>query len=479
VPHAPDASFLLRKLGYDVPSPILTHYDWCGGKPFEAQRQTAAMLTMNQRAYVLNGMGTGKTKAALWWWDYLRSNNLAGKLLVSAPLSTLEFVWAKEVFATVPHRRCVMLHGTRDRRLKLLADPDAEIFIVNHDGHKIIDEAVLARGDIDALVIDELRAFSNAASARSKAMAKFASKMKWVVGMTGSPIPGGPLDAYGQCRIVTPHTVPKYFSHFREQLCTRDGPYDWKPRDNAVEQVYKAMTPHVRYTLDDVVELPECVERTMDVGMGTQQAHIYKELKTKCFAAVQSQQITALNAGAVMMKLLQVACGWVYAKDGSIVALDNNERMKALLDAIESTDRKVLVFVPFKHALEGLCSALTKEKIDYVPMSGDTPPNKRAEIFNLFQGTTKYKVMPAHPACMSHGVTLTAAATTIWFTPILSLNTYEQANHRMRRVGQRHKQLLLKLQGTPVEKKIYSMLDGHQRVQDKLLELFADGTSRE
>jgi hypothetical protein len=74
---------------------------------------------------------------------------------------------------------------------------------------------------------------------------------------------------------------------------------------------------------------------------------------------------------------------------------------------------------------------------------------------------------------------LTAAATTIWFTPILSLNTYEQANHRMRRVGQQHKQLLLKLQGTPVEKKIYSMLDGHQRVQDKLLELFADGTSRE
>ena len=79
LPHRPTETYLLRKLGYDVPSPILTHYDFCGGTPFVSQKSTAAMLTLEQRAYVLNGMGTGKTKAALWAFDYLRSNNVCGK----------------------------------------------------------------------------------------------------------------------------------------------------------------------------------------------------------------------------------------------------------------------------------------------------------------------------------------------------------------------------------------------------------------
>ena len=45
-------------MGFDVPAPILSHYDFEGGDPFEVQRKTCAMLTMNSRAYVLNGMGT-------------------------------------------------------------------------------------------------------------------------------------------------------------------------------------------------------------------------------------------------------------------------------------------------------------------------------------------------------------------------------------------------------------------------------------
>ena len=92
---------LLRNMGINVPAPVL-NYDFEGGQPFEVQRKTAALLTMNTRAYVLNGMGTGKTKAALWSWRYLSRQRLAGKLLVVAPLSTLNFTWAKEIFQTLP-----------------------------------------------------------------------------------------------------------------------------------------------------------------------------------------------------------------------------------------------------------------------------------------------------------------------------------------------------------------------------------------
>lgn len=77
---------------------------------------------------------------------------------------------------------------------------------------------------------------------------------------------------------------------------------------------------------------------------------------------------------------------------------------------------------------------------------------------------------------MAHGITLTAADTVIWFGPVTSLEIYDQANHRIRRVGQKHKQLFLHLQSTPVEKKIYKLLANKQRVQDQLLGLFEAST---
>jgi SNF2 family DNA or RNA helicase len=116
------------------------------------------------------------------------------------------------------------------------------------------------------------------------------------------------------------------------------------------------------------------------------------------------------------------------------------------------------------------------EGIEHAVVDGDTPATKRSEIFNLFQNTNKYRVILAHPQCLAHGITLTAADTVIWFAPVTSLEIYDQANHRIRRVGQQHKQLVLHLQSTPVEKKIYAMLRSKQKVQDKLLKLFEDDT---
>lgn len=472
VPHGPTETYLLRKLGHDVPAPINTHYDYCGGKPFEVQRKTCALLTMNQRAYVLSGMGTGKTKAALWAWHYLHTNGFAKKLLVVAPLSTLKFTWAREVFNTLPGVNVAVLHGSKAKRLEILNDPSVDIFVINHDGIKVISEALAVNKQIDSLVLDELAIYRNGRSERTKQMREFARGMAWVWGMTGSPIPNEPTDAWGQATVVTPHTVPKFFGRFRDELMYKVTQYKYVPKPDAVERAFAALQPAVRFTLDDVTELPECVERTMDVELGPKQGKIYDALAEHAYAAVQSKEITAANAGAVMMKLLQISAGWVYSSDGAIVPLDNDERISALMDAINSTDNKVLVFVPFKHALAGISKALEKEGIDHTVVSGDTAAGKRAEIFNLFQNTDKYRVLAAHPQCLAHGITLTSADVVVWFSPVTSLEIYEQANHRIRRVGQKNRQQIIHLQGTPVEKKIYTMLRRKQKVQNSLLDLF-------
>jgi hypothetical protein len=53
---------------------------------------------------------------------------------------------------------------------------------------------------------------------------------------------------------------------------------------------------------------------------------------------------------------------------------------------------------------------------------------------------------------------------------------YDQFNARITRIGQAHKQQLLHLQGTPVERKIYRMLREHQKMQSLFLQLVEDAT---
>jgi SNF2 family DNA or RNA helicase len=476
LPHGMAETRLLRNLGLDVPAPILTQYDWEGGTPFDVQKKTAALLTTNFRAYCLNGMGTGKTKASLWAWRYLNRMGLANKLLVVAPLSTLNFTWMREVFNTLPGISATVLHGTRAKRLARLADTSFDVYIVNHDGLGVIWNDLKTRTDIDTMVLDELAVYRNGTSDRTKLARDVAKRMRWCWGMTGSPTPQAPTDAWGQCSIITPHTVPRFFGRFRDEVMTKVSQFRFVPKNNALDRVWEVMQPAVRFVLDDVVELPDVVERTVDIDLGPKQAKAYKALEEHAHALIANQEITAANAGAVLMKLLQVSSGYVYTRDRTIVSLDNDERLQALVDAVLSTDRKVLVFVPFKHALDGIIERLTREGIETAKVSGDTPRGERDQIFNLFQNTNRFRVIAAHPACMSHGLTLTAADSVVWFAPITSLETFEQANARIRRIGQKSKQQILMFQSTKVERQIYTKLRAKQRVQDRLLEMFADSS---
>jgi SNF2 family DNA or RNA helicase len=300
--------------------------------------------------------------------------------------------------------------------------------------------------------------------------------MTWVWGLTGSPTPNEPTDAWGQCKIVTPHTVPKFFGAFRDQTMIKITNFTFKPRREANEIVHKVMQPAVRFTLDDVTELPEVVEQTLDVKLGPLQEKVYEGIRKQNYAAVASKTISAVNAGALLNKMLQISMGYVYSDTRGVVPLDSHLRLDALCTALASTDRKVLVFVPFTHALDGIYERLLQDRIDCAMVHGATPKRQRDKVFSAFQNTSKYKVIVAHPVCMSHGLTLTAADTIIWYGPTTSLETFEQANARIRRVGQKHKQLILMLQSSAAEKRMYARLRAKQNVQDNLLAMFEEST---
>ena len=472
-PHTTDVTRLARNLGFIVPAPIIMQYPWPNNpEPFKTQKITAALLTMNVRAYVLSEMGTGKTRAALWACDHMFRNNEIQSVLVAAPLSTLSPVWDREIFEFFPHLSVGILHGTPDRRRKVLAEKH-HIYVINHDGPQVILKELLDKR-FDVVILDEIGMFRNKKASKWANMNAIITPAPYAWGMTGSPTPGTPTDAWGIAKMLTPHRAPKWRKEFQRKTMRQITQFRWIPKEDANDHVYAMLQPAVRYKRDDCVELPDVSFQTLEVEQSKQIKRVYKQMIDKLRIAFKEGEITAANEGVLYMKLLQVASGWVYTQDRGIVSLDNRKRVQEVADLYDQSQGKVIVFADFTHCATQLHQRMLKKKIPAVLVTGQTPKRMRDEIFGSFQNSSEKSMIVAHPKCMSHGLTLTAANTIIWFTPTSSLETYEQACARITRPGQTRKSLIIHLTGSPIESKIYSRLRGKAKLQGALLDMFND-----
>lgn len=481
-PHRPDETNMLRELGFNIPDPMKLHYEWpkAGGfyDPFEAQIETANFVSMHPRCFILNSMGTGKTVSSLWAYDYMRQCKAVNKALIICPLSTMERTWADEIFKTFPHLTATVVYGDRKKRLKLLAQP-SDLYIVNTDGLEIIKDELAKRPDIDLLIVDEIAVFRNASTDRWKSLNIVANKQfdgaRRIWGLTGMPTPNLPTDAWAQCRVLNPNNpdVPKYFGKARDALMRQVTQFKWVPKDNANDVVKQWMQPSIRYALDDVVDLPEQVFITRDVELSDEQKKAYVQMLSTLKAEYDGGEISAVNEAIKANKLVQIACGVAYGAQGEDIIIPAPKRIQVLRELISESEGKVIVFVPLTGALEHIASELSDDW-EVGVIHGGTPKNKRDEIFHGFQKGTTPQVIVANPATMSHGLTLTAATTIVWYAPVHSNDTYEQACARVRRPGQTRATVIAHIAASEVERRIYTRLKTKQKMQGLLLDMMKE-----
>ena len=60
----------------------------------------------------------------------------------------------------------------------------------------------------------------------------------------------------------------------------------------------------------------------------------------------------------------------------------------------------------------------------------------------------------------------------------MSLEIYEQANARITRPGQKNNTLIVHVESTPIERKIYNRLEARAKVQGALLDMFREDTGQ-
>ena len=107
-------------------------------------------------------------------------------------------------------------------------------------------------------------------------------------------------------------------------------------------------------------------------------------------------------------------------------------------------------------------------------INGDVSARDRADIIQRFQTTDQTRILVIQPQSASHGVTLTAADTVVFWSPVTSVETYLQCVARIDRVGQQNKMTVVHLQGSEVERKMYQLLQSKVSSHEKLVDLYKE-----
>jgi SNF2 family DNA or RNA helicase len=161
----------------------------------------------------------------------------------------------------------------------------------------------------------------------------------------------------------------------------------------------------------------------------------------------------------------------LYGNAGERLAIDAGPRYDSLTELVDEIGDKVIIFCPLRGAQAWLFDKLTAQGYDVAMVHGDTTKNERNTIFSDFQNTERIRILLAHPKVAAHGLTLTRAKDIIWYAPIYSLEQYEQANARIRRLTTSGKTNVWHIYATKFEAELYRRLQQKKRVLGDFLKL--------
>ena len=196
----------------------------------------------------------------------------------------------------------------------------------------------------------------------------------------------------------------------------------------------------IRYRKEDCLDLPEKVYTKRYVDLSDEQLKAYVQMKQRAIMEIEGTTFSSVNALTQLMRLQQVVAGSLRDDDGQVIHLKNN-RLQAVLDILEETDGKVVIFAVFQTDIERLQEEIARKYgIESVATYyGQTPQNERQDIISRFQDPeSDLKYFISNPHTGGRGITLTEAKVLIFYSNSYDLELRIQAEDRIHRIGQNH-----------------------------------------
>lgn len=401
--------------------------------PHDYQTRAKDFILEHPKAGMLLEMGLGKTVITLTAIDVLINELFeVDRVLVIAPKRVAEDTWTREhaKWDHLRHLRVSKVLGSPEQRRRALA-VDADIYVIGRDNVVWLVEQCRQSWPFDMVVIDELSSFKNPQAKRFRALKKVIPKASRVVGLTGTPSANGLMDLWAEIYLLDRgerlgHTLGAFREkYFRPGARNGYVVFKWEPLRGSREKIEAAISDIcISMSADDYLTLPKRIDNLIPVKLSPQEMKQYKTMEAEQLLHIDDEDVVALNAAAVMTKLLQIANGSVYSHEGNVVRL-HDAKLEALLEIIDTTDSPVLIFYSYKHDLAAIKAAIPGART----LDG---PEDIAEW-----NAGRVQVLLAHPASVGYGLNLQEGGHVIvWYGLTWSLELYQQANARLYRQGQ-------------------------------------------
>lgn len=447
------------------------------------QRGGVQFLSKVERAFLCDGLGSGKTRTTL---GTIRKLYEDGKnpfpVLVSCPNST-KYGWQREAETTWPGLKVVVVAGSAGQRRKILEEP-AHIYIINHESVKShsrlapfgnialkrcvecggtdekikestcqVHEKELNRIEFQTVIIDEVHRIKEPKSQISRALKAATGKARFRYGLSGTPIAATPQDLFSPLNWMMPEAYPSK-TKFIERFM--DVTYDaWggavvvgvkRPMES---EFFGGIDPHLRRMPKEIILpfLPPVVRERRDVEMGGKQAKAYKQMKDQMIAELDGDLLVTTSGLTRMTRLLQFATSYAelvyddkeldeYGNPKSRAVLtEPSATLDAFIDDLDDFEgESVVVFAVSSQLINLLSKRLDKLNIKHGLITGAQTPIERQIFMDDFQ-EGKIKFILCTTAAGGTGITLTKGSTCVFLQRPWSMIENEQAEGRIHRIG--------------------------------------------
>lgn len=386
--------------------------------------------------------GLGKTVSTLTAFSDLKESFDAHKMLVIAPKRVARKVWSDETASWdhLGHLRVSRIVGSARECFEALRRP-AEVHTIGRDrvawlaAQFIQDGKQVVEWPWDVVVLDESQSFASQSSERWKNLSALRKLTRFprMVQLSGTPMPNGYMKLWSQMWLLDKGSrLGSTEKAMQERWFTPPvGMFlKWALKPGADREIQNRLRDIVlALREEDYLDLPPVVDNFIRCQLSPTAMATYKRFEREFIAEVAGKRLTAVNAGVLDGKLLQLANGAVYHEDKKWVPF-HDAKLEALEETLEGIPGKALICYGFNHDKarigQVLQRAADREGRTWRLLDSD------ADFQDWADGHIDWGLL--HPASAGHGlndVYKAGAEDLIFFGLTNNLELYEQARARV------------------------------------------------
>jgi SNF2 family DNA or RNA helicase len=467
-------------------------------QPRPEQLKALKKIFRAKRVLVVGDMGVGKTKLGVDFIGNMVWHKKITRSLVIAPLEAID-VWIEQIGSNCPFLTYSLLMKGET------VDWNANIILVNYDfvcprrkkrkptdraqkkaalaGKKpkvkhFIDKKIIElirKWSPEVVIADESHKIKRPTARRSKAIHTLGPIAEYTVALTGTPTGNKKVvDLWSQFRLIKPDLLDETFDEHKQRYGVWGGFGGFQLlKTRNVKELSNIIAPHtIRIKKTG---LPEKNHIRYPVSLPQEARGIYKQMEEEFVAYVSGQNVIASIALTKMMKLSQIAGGFIKneKKEDLPIHKAKVDALKSILENLrESGAERVVVFARFLWELDQILKVLKDLQWPNIHRVKGRVKQDVLDKFNQQGGA-----MVCQTQSGSGSNNFQAANYMIFYSTDYSLINFSQAIDRIHRLGQTKPcfYYFLQAKGT-VDMRIYNLLQSNKDAAEELKTLIEEIT---